>query len=165
MPHIRLPNGLTPIQQNIVKEITTKISQGERVNMTQVGLKTFNTTNPDSARVMASQELHKPLIQESIQEVLNRNGITLDKVTQNIAFLANSTPEKVSAETMLKANVEYLKLFNAYPDKKSYQFSLSMKGQVKDLGYSEAKKQLDELNAQLGTLEAEETKVIEEPDV
>ena len=102
--------------------------------------------------------VRKPYISKTIDDALIKSGITLNLVSDNIKGLAIREPEKVSAETILKANVELLKLMRAYPDKKSYQFNLSMKGKIKDLSYKEAQEQLKSVDSQISELEEEDNK-------
>ena len=152
MPRVvNIPQLLTLKQQIFVKEYINNGGNG-----TQAALKAYDSNNSHIAENIASENLGKPVIQETITEILTRKGITVDKISENVNSLASAKVEKVSADTKLKANIELLKLYNAYPDKKSYQYSMSIKGNVKDLSYSEAKKQLDAINNDLQDLEAEE---------
>ena len=70
--------------------------------------------------------------------------------------LANHEAEKISADPVLKANIELLKLYNAYHGKRSVHASFSLKGSIKDIPYSEAKKRLAELNGELSELDTDE---------
>lgn len=153
--HIKLSNGLTPKQNQLKTEVLKQITEQGKVNMTKVGLKVFDTDNPESARVMATQALQNPTIQEQIQESLNRVGLTPDVITNNLKFLAIQTPDKVSADVMLKANVELLKLYNAYPGKQSLNLNLSLKGKIKDLTPKQAQEELEKLNSKLGNIESD----------
>ena len=129
----------------------------ETSNGTQSALQAYDTKDPRVAQTIASENLSKPIIIQTIEEKLRAQDITVETITKNVNALASKEPEKVSAETILKANVELLKLLNAYPDKKSYRIGLSMSGKIKDLTYLEAKKQLEELNNTLTSLQDDET--------
>lgn len=48
----------------------------------------------------------------------NSSGLSLDVITENIGQLANSKPDKISGDVKLKANIELLRLYGAYPSTK-----------------------------------------------
>lgn len=127
-------------------------------NGTQAALETYDTNDPNVAKVIASENLTKPNIREALDEALRSNGLSLDVITGNIGNLANARPEKISGDTVLKANVELLKLHGVYPDKKSYQFNMSVKAKIKDMSYDEAKRELEKVNADLAELMKESEK-------
>lgn len=156
MNHIKLSNGLTPKQEKLKNVLLTQIAETGKVNLSQAGMQVYDTQKLNTAHNVAKEALENPHLKATIEEALRSQSLTLDKVSENLSFVANSRPEKVSADTMLKANVEILKLLNAYPDKKSYQFNLSMKGKIKDLSYKEAKEQLSAIDGQIKDLDAEE---------
>ena len=138
---------LTPKQTRFVSEY---VKNGQ--NATQAALKAYDT-NYLVARNIGSENLTKPNVQQTIDEILNRQGMTLEANLQNVIGLGNHQPEKVSAETILKSNLELLRIRGAYPDKKSYQYSMSVKGKIKDMSYSEAQKELNTIKDELNTLE------------
>ena len=128
-------------RRNFIKEYVKNGGNG-----TQAALKTYNTDDYNTAHVIASEILQNPTIQKTIDETARDVGVTTDTILGNFNHFAVQKPDKVTADAVIKANIELAKILRMYPDKKSYQFSMSVKGKVKDLGYSEAKKQLDELN-------------------
>lgn len=138
---------MTLRQKLFVKKYLEKNGNG-----TQAVLETYNTFDPKVAKVIASENLTKPNIREAIEETLRSKGLTLSQVAGNIGELANAKPTKVSGDTILKANVELLKLHGAYPDKKSYQFSYSVKQQLSSLSHEELKKELGIIDHELNEL-------------
>lgn len=140
---------LTTKQSTFLREII----RGK--NATQAALTAYQTKNVNSAKVIGSRLLTSVNIKEALEEALRSQGLTLDVLTKNIGELANAIPAKVSGETVLKANIELLKLHGAYPDKKSYQYQLSIQGRIKDMSYSEAKEELDKLNFSLSEFETD----------
>ncbi|OGE18136.1 hypothetical protein A2769_02725 [Candidatus Daviesbacteria bacterium RIFCSPHIGHO2_01_FULL_37_27] len=139
----KINKKLTPKQTTFVKELVNGKSA------TQAVMSAYNVTSTKTASVIASQNLNKLSIQEALEKILRTKGLTLDTLAENIGNLANSTPQKVSGETILKANIELLRLHGAYPDKKSYQFNMSVKGKIKDLSYSEAQAELNQLESKM----------------
>jgi phage terminase small subunit len=146
-----LRNGLTLKQNNFVKEYLRNGGNG-----TQAALKTYDTTDYMTAHDIASKNLQKPAIQNTIEEKLQSVGITVEESAREIKSLATSQVEKVSADTKLKANIELLKLLNAYPGTKNTNLNLSLRGNIKDLGYSEAKAKLTELNSTISELTSDD---------
>lgn len=125
-------------------------------NGTQSALKAYDA-KPLTARVIASENITNPNISKTIEEALSKKNLTLDTISNNLHSLASKEPEKVSADVVLKANIEALKLLGAYPDKKSYHLNLSMSGKVKDMSYADSKKQLEEINNTLKDLQEDDT--------
>lgn len=136
-------NKLTRKQNAFIKGILSGKS------LTQSAMIAYDVSNSKSASVIASQNLNKLSIREALDIALRSQGLTLDVLTKNIGGLANAIPAKVSGETVLKANIELLKLSGAYPDKKSYQYQMSIQGRINNMSYSEAKEELDKLNSSL----------------
>ena len=121
-------------------------------NGTQAALAAYDTADPSVAKVIGSENLTKPNIREAIEEALRSKGLSLDVITDNIGHLATARPDKVTGDTVLRANVELLKLHGAYPDKKSYQFSYSVKQQLSSLSFEEVKKELERIDDELKAL-------------
>ena len=106
-------NKLTRKQTIFVREVI------KGSNATQAALAAYDTDNVNSAKVIGSKLLTNANIQEVINDSLNSEGLSPSVLAKNIGNLANSTPQKVSGETVLKANVELLKLHGAYPNNKT----------------------------------------------
>lgn len=142
----KINNKLTKKQGVFVKGILGGQSA------TQAAMVAYNVGNTKTASVIASQNLNKLNVREALEEALSSQGLTLGVITGNIGNLANSKPEKVSSDAVLKANVELLKLHGAYPDKKSYQFSLSAKAEIRSMTFQEARIALEKLNQNIDEL-------------
>lgn len=145
----RLSNKLTKKQDTFVKAILAGGSA------TQAAMSAYDVNDSRTASVIASQNLSKLSIQQALDNALRSEGLTLDVLTRNIGDLANTKPAKVSGETVLKANIELLKLQGAYPDKKTYQYQMTIQGRIKDMSYAQAKEELNKLNTSLKEFESE----------
>lgn len=144
-------NKLTRSQDSFVKGIVS----GK--NPTQSAMAAYDVSNPKTASVIASQNLNKLSIREALEEALSSNGLSLSSITSNLGSLANTKPDKVSGDTVLKANVELLKLHGAYPDKKSFQFSYSVKDKIESMSFQELKAEVVKLDTDLKELLEEAT--------
>ncbi len=119
---------------------------------TQAVMVAYNVNDSKTASVIASQNLSKLSIREALDEALRTNGLTVDVITGNIGGLANTKPDKVSGDTVLKANIELLKLRGAYLDKKSFQVSYSVKQQLSSMNYRELKSEVERLDNELNEI-------------
>jgi hypothetical protein len=144
----RLRNGLTPKENAFTKEIVKQISETGDINGTQAALKVYDTTDPKTAGVIASENLSKPSIKEQIELAMESQGLTSSTIMANLKKLAVAEPEKISGDTVLKVNVELLKLLGAYPDKKSTHVNVNLSGKIGAMGYDEARKELEALRAE-----------------
>lgn len=113
---------------------------------TQAAMVAYNVSNSKTASVIASQNLNKLSVKEALEVALSLQGLTLDVITGNIGNLANSKPDKVSSDVVLRANTEILKLYGAYPTTKSYQFSVSARADIRSMTFQEARIALEKLN-------------------
>lgn len=113
-------------------------------NGTQAALEAYDT-NPQSARQIASDNLTKPDIRQTIEKALTENGLTPHEITKEIKDIATRSVEKVSADTKLRASIELLKLWGAYPGSKHTNLNLSIKGDVNKMSYKDAKETLKKL--------------------
>mgnify|MGYP001597681418 CR=1 FL=1 len=141
----RIFKTLTIKQENFKNKIIEQIEQGKDINGTQAILDTYNTKNPKVAGVMAVENLSLPSIQEDIRKVLKEKNINIEQISENLAYVANSRPEKVSADAMLKSNLELLKLLG-YGNK---QISVSFKADLGKLSYKEVQEKLSEVDTEL----------------
>lgn len=78
----------------------------------QSALKAYNTSDPNVAKVIASQNLRKLNIQQAIREILDSEGLTVSKIVGNITKIASSQPNSITGDSVLKANLEMLKLIS-----------------------------------------------------
>src|SRR3990167_9620300 len=107
-------------------------------NGTQSALEVYDTKDRKVAQVIASQNMSKPHIIEEIDKVLKKNNITLEGTTNRLQEIADDwMPDKISSDTVLKANIELLKLMKAYPDKIQRHESKSIRIQLNDKNYKD----------------------------
>lgn len=135
----RVFKNLTKKQSRFVKELVSGKSA------TQAVIQSYNVTSIKTASVIASQNLNKLSIREALDAALRTNGLTIDVITLNIGNIANKVPAKLSGDTVLKANVELLKLHGAYPDRKNNQVIYNARSRIESLSYDEAKKELERI--------------------
>lgn len=147
---------LTPKQTKFVKIITEQIATTGDYNASAAALQSYDTT-PQVAASLASENLSKPNIQEAVEAALVKNGLTLDFIADKIKRIAIVEPEKVSGDTVLRANETLLKLYGAFPGSKHTNLNLNIKGKMKDLSFQEAKQELNRLNSQLGEIVTDPT--------
>ena len=67
----------------------------------------------------------------------------------NFGKLANHEPEKVNADTVLRANVEIAKLLNAYPGQKTSHVSVSVRANLSSMKFQDVKKELSSIDEDL----------------
>lgn len=144
---IRLPNGLTPKENAFTATVVKQIAEGKPVNGRAAILEHYDTTDPQVASGIATENFRKPRIQEAIQKALASNGLSIEKSLAGISELAEAKEYKMSGETKLKANIEILKLFNAYPGQKqsSHETNINI---FTGLSYEEAKKKYESMTSQ-----------------
>lgn len=140
----KINNKLTKKQNTFVKNILSGQSA------TQAALTAYNTSDPNVAKVIASENLTKPNIKEALDAALRTNGLTIDVITSNIGNIANKVPQKLSGDTVLKANVELLRLHGAYPDKKSLNINLSasFKTKLKAMSFQELRSYVEKMRTE-----------------
>lgn len=124
-------------------------------NGTQAALAVYNTTDKKTASVISAENLVKPRVQQTIEEIATAAGVSSQGILQNISKLATQQAEKVSAEAILKANIELAKLLRLYPDKKSTHVSLNVTAKFKGMDYSRAKEELGKLSGEAKTFVSE----------
>lgn len=142
---MRLRNGLTQKEDAFAKGVVQQIREGKQINGTEIALKVYDTKDKRTAGDIASTNLNKPQIKDEIEKVLERNGISLDTISSNLAFIANSRPEKVSADAMVKSNLELLKLLT--PNKA--QLSVSFKADLGKMSFDQVKDKLASIDTEL----------------
>ena len=86
-------------------------------NATDAALANYNTTNRKTAQRIGSQNLDKPEVQTLLEEALKKSNITFDRVLEGFNDMAEREPDKISSDTVLKANIERAKLLKMYPER------------------------------------------------
>lgn len=136
-------NKLTKSQDSFVKGIVSGKTP------TQSAMIAYNVSNSKSASVIASQNLNKLSIREALDEALRSNGLSLSVITSNLGSIANSKPEKISGDTVLRANVELLKLHGAYPSTKHERLNVNVKAKWSNLTFQQIKERRKEIDQEL----------------
>lgn len=106
---------------------------------TTAALQVYDTDNYKTASSISSENLEKPRVIETIEQIAANQGITADKILSNFNKIAVVEPEKVTAEAIIKANIEMAKILRLYPDKKTTHVRLDVKSKLKEMNFTEAK--------------------------
>lgn len=139
--YVRNPQGLSLKQTKWIKGIVE-----DGMNGTQSALNAYDTDDPVVAKSISSENMSKPYVKEALEKALASAGLDLTQISSNFARIANHVPEKISADSVLKANVEVAKLLDLYPNKKSGHLRVTAK--IKDMTFNEAQEALKALNSE-----------------
>ena len=142
-------NGLTLPQANFVKSIIKQFQTKGKINYSQAVMESYNVKNINSASTIAADNLQNITIQDQIKQAFTANGLTLGTISGNLGYYANVRAEKVGAEASIKANIELLKLLNAYPGQKKTTVSLSMKANLNKMAFNDVKTELEKVDTEL----------------
>lgn len=139
----RYTNNVTRVTLKQKKYIQKYVETGG--NGTQAALEAYDTINPLTAAAISSENLTKPYIQEEIDKILKDKNLTLEQNLDNITRIANGTPEtKLSADVVLKANLELARLRGADMGHKTSHSTVSFKANLSSKSFQD----LIELNKQ-----------------
>lgn len=141
-------------QKRFVKEYIANGGNG-----TQAALKVYDTKSDDVAQTIASENISKPIIKQSIDEIANSQGLTPSVILSKFSDISSKTVEKWSGDTVLKATVEMARILGMYPSTKHSKLNINVKGNIKDLNFTEVKKELKVIDSELGDL-LEETSTL-----
>ena len=83
-------------------------------NATEAALKAYNAKNRQSAAVIGSRLLRNVNVKREIHVAFKAEGLTLESMIENLVEIAKATPDKVTANDVLRANIELLKLEGIY---------------------------------------------------
>jgi hypothetical protein len=141
MPKIvHRPNGLTLKQTKVIQGIVQGKSGAD------VGMEVYNTKTRNGARSMVSATLARPNVQDALALALKQKGLDLTSITREVGTIASHEVDKITGDTKLKALIELLKLHRAYPDKRTAHLNVNVNAKIKDMTYSDAKKELERMN-------------------
>ena len=109
-------------------------------NGLQAALDSYDTINNEVAKSIASENLTKPYIKQSIQDILDSRGLNLSVISENLKKIANSSPDKpLSGTEVIKANEVLLRLHGAYPRTGSGSSTLNLSQRLESLTIGELK--------------------------
>ena len=107
-------------------------------NGTQSVLDSYNTENPNTAAVIASENLRKLKVIEEINRILDRKGLGIEKVSESVGLIFERGVEtKVTGDNVLRAAEMVLKLHRAFPDKKTTHFRYEARQELEKMSYRE----------------------------
>lgn len=96
---------LSKKQIKFVDKVVEQIESGENPNLTEAALKSYETKSKAVAGQIGYENMNKPEVIEEIEDRLKRAGVSEQKNLENLARLANATPEKYTDSAILKANI------------------------------------------------------------
>ena len=114
-------------------------------NGTQAALDVYNTSNPNTAAVIASKNIRLDKVKESVEQILNRRGLDLESITAPVSNILHSEPEKVTGDNVLRAADMLYRLHNAYPASKSAHISHNIADKYENMKYEEILFELKEI--------------------
>lgn len=111
MPESR--EGITTKQKLFLQEYVKNNGNGQ-----QAALKTYNTTDPKTAGVIASENLARPSVKEELDRILKSGNLKLKNLTQRLSEIANTEPQKgFSGSDVVQAINTGLKLYGVLNNK------------------------------------------------
>ncbi len=75
---------MTDIKPLTIKQKKFVKAYVETGNGTKAALKTYDTTDPDTARAISSENLAKPSVRFAVEQALEKHGITMDAAIKPI---------------------------------------------------------------------------------
>lgn len=133
-------------------------------NGTQAALQVYDNQEPDSATVTASRLLSNVNVQETIEQIAQKQGITHSTILEEFKDLGTREVEKVSADTKLRSLVELAKMLRMYPSTKHTNISVSFKGKLKEMKYQDLKGYVEGMRTHNDKL-VQEVEELEAPEV
>ena len=107
-------------------------------NAVQSVLDSYDTKSYGSAKKLANDNRNNPMILDAIDLALKKNSITLEGQTDRLKEIANEwQPDKISSDTVLKANIELIKLLKGYPDRVNRKETKSITMHLNSKDYKE----------------------------
>ena len=133
-------------------------------NGTQAALQVYNVNNAVTADAVARETLGRPRVQEAIEEIANKEGVTHATILQKFNQISSKEAEKWSGDAILKANIELAKILQMYPGSKHTNLNVSLKGRLTGMKFQDAKKALEKLRTDNDELVTEVDRINPEAD-
>lgn len=131
--------GLTPKQEAFKNEVVEQITSGKQPNLTQAAMKVYGSKTRKSAQTAGSKVMSKGVVKDAVEDALSAAGLSYDAIMKNIAGLASSVPSKITGETVLKANIEALKIMKKYPGTNQGSGGPSLHVEINGLSFDQAR--------------------------
>ncbi len=148
----KLPNGLTPKQNNFVNKMIDNMNETGELKATDAVLDVYDVDSRKTAGALASENLAKPAIKSAIEEALSRAGLTREVLADELAGIARTKPKDITGDVKLRAVVESLKLLGAYPTNKQPISGHSTVINIQSISFTEAKQRMQELHSESSEL-------------
>lgn len=125
-------------------------------NGVQSALEVYDTSNPEVANAIASENLQKPLVQDELQAVLAAAGLTTEEIARQVKQIAVREPEKpLTYAEKLRGLEMAAKMLKMYPPKTSIKTSYSVSERLVSKNFSELKTDLASSQQEAGMLLAD----------
>ena len=131
-------------------------------NGTQAALQVYDNQEPESAAVTASRMLNNVNVQETIDQIAAKQGITHDTILNRIAQIGSQEPEKWTGDTILRATQDLAKMLRMYPSTKHTNINVSVKAKLKEMKYQDLKGYVEGMRSRNDEL-VREVAELEEP--
>lgn len=127
---------LTIRQRKFVKRLV------ELGNGTQAALDSYNAKNTNVAGSIASENLTKPNVRVAITEAFERDGLTLDYVSNKLkdAMDAGVGVKAKNSDTIRAAEL-LLKIFGAFPGRQTESLRINIRERIKGMNYGELERE------------------------
>jgi hypothetical protein len=147
-PRRKKKNGLTPKQDAFTQKLVEQIAATGETNGTQAAMEVYDVKDKQTAGQIAYENLKKPEIKKTLEQALSDNGGNLNQITKNITTIANSQAAKLSGDTILKANIEILKLTGHYPTNKTVKTTRTMRETINGITFEQARTELTQVSSE-----------------
>lgn len=125
-------------------------------NATQSALKVYDAKNYQTAKMIGITNLQKPAVQHEIQRLLNKAGLGMESVADDLrTAMKSGIGVKATNADSIHAIDMILRLHNAYPDKINKQVSVSIRDTIQHKSYSDIKHDLEHINNTTNTILSE----------
>lgn len=145
MPQLR--TGLTIKQRKFIKKYA------ESGNGLQSALSVYDTDDPNTAKVIASENLTNPNITAEVDRILTEKGYSLQDNIGDLAAIAKTIPEKgFSGQEVLKARLESMRLRGFDRGHKTQNTNLTIKANLSEKKFQELMELKKAKDSELGDL-------------
>ena len=126
-------------------------------NGTQAALDTYDTNSKDSAQVIASNNLDKPIVLEELNRILEKLGLNEDSYIAKKLYDSLESSIGVKSKNSDAVNIlnMLLKIKNTYPASKHMSMKLTMNNDI-------SRKDFNQVQETLKDLQDKTTKLLEE---
>lgn len=119
-------------------------------NGTAAVMNSYNVKRSSTAAAVAYENLRKPHVREAIEQALQASGLTLESVLTTVKNnMIAGEGVKATADSSLRASDMLLRVYGAYPDKRSAhaRFEYKIRKDLSKMSVQELERKLEKLHA------------------